>query len=409
VGKKELVSLRNARVVIIDNLAQARAQVREVGASLAGIESMAPKAIQYAIKLGGVSSPAANILKQEMLAIGGEAAIAKGVIGLKAKISDVLLMGTLKEFDRLIEKLAAQPFGLNEIAQELKELLGNLIQKGFWELKCGKYRFSLGRRTLIMGILNVTPDSFADGGLYNDLNSAILHAKNMASQGADIIDVGGESTRPGAKPVSLKEELHRVIPVIKALLEEVDLPISIDTYRSEVAQKALDLGAHMVNDISALRMDPEMASLVASYNVPLVLLHMQGRPRNMQRNPRYECVVGEILDFLRERIRAAVDRGIDEANIIVDPGIGFGKLASHNLQIVKRLWEFKSLGRPILLGPSRKRVIGDVLGLPVEERLEGTAALVSCAILNGANIVRVHDVKEMVRVARMADAIKNAP
>jgi dihydropteroate synthase len=231
----------------------------------------------------------------------------------------------------------------------------------------------------------------------------------MASQGADIIDVGGESTRPGAKPVSLKEELHRVIPVIKALLEEVDLPISIDTYRSEVAQKALDLGAHMVNDISALRMDPEMASLVASYNVPLVLLHMQGRPRNMQRNPRYECVVGEILDFLRERIRAAVDRGIDEANIIVDPGIGFGKLASHNLQIVKRLWEFKSLGRPILLGPSRKRVIGDVLGLPVEERLEGTAALVSCAILNGANIVRVHDVKEMVRVARMADAIKNAP
>jgi dihydropteroate synthase len=167
VGKKELVSLRNARVVIIDNLAQARAQVREVGASLAGIESMAPKAIQYAIKLGGVSSPAANILKQEMLAIGGEAAIAKGVIGLKAKISDVLLMGTLKEFDRLIEKLAAQPFGLNEIAQELKELLGNLIQKGFWELKCGKYRFSLGRRTLIMGILNVTPDSFADGGLYN--------------------------------------------------------------------------------------------------------------------------------------------------------------------------------------------------------------------------------------------------
>jgi len=409
VGKKRSVSLRNARVVIIDNLAQARAQIKEVGASLAGIESMAPKAIQYAIKLGRVSSPAANILKQEMLAIGGEAAIAKGVIGLKAKSSDVLLMGTLKEFDRLIEKLAAQPFGLNEIAQELKELLGNLIQKGFWELKCGKYRFPLGRRTLIMGILNVTPDSFADGGRYNDLNSAILHAKDMVSQGADIIDVGGESTRPGAKPVSLKEELRRVIPVITALLEEVDLPISIDTYRSEVAQKALDLGAHMVNDISALRMDPEMASLVASYKVPLVLMHMQGRPRNMQRNPRYKCVVGEVLDFLRERIRAAVDRGIDEANIIIDPGIGFGKLASHNLEIIRRLWEFKSLGRPILLGPSRKRVIGDVLGLPLEERLEGTAALVSCAILNGANIVRVHDVKEMVRVARMADAIKNAP
>lgn len=408
-GKKRSVSLRNARVVIIDNLAQARAQIKEVGASLAGIESMAPKAIQYAIKLGRVSSPAANILKQEMLAIGGEAAIAKGVIGLKAKSSDVLLMGTLKEFDRLIEKLAAQPFGLNEIAQELKELLGNLIQKGFWELKCGKYRFPLGRRTLIMGILNVTPDSFADGGRYNDLNSAILHAKDMVSQGADIIDVGGESTRPGAKPVSLKEELRRVIPVITALLEEVDLPISIDTYRSEVAQKALDLGAHMVNDISALRMDPEMASLVASYKVPLVLMHMQGRPRNMQRNPRYKCVVGEVLDFLRERIRAAVDRGIDEANIIIDPGIGFGKLASHNLEIIRRLWEFKSLGRPILLGPSRKRVIGDVLGLPLEERLEGTAALVSCAILNGANIVRVHDVKEMVRVARMADAIKNAP
>lgn len=395
-------------MVIIDSLAQARAQISGVGASSVGIESMAPKAIQHTIKLEGVSSQAANILKQEMLAIGGEAAIAKGVIGLKAKSSDVLLMATLKVYDRLIEKLARQPFGLTGIAQELRELLVNLSQKDSWGLACGKYKLPLGRRTHIMGILNVTPDSFADGGLYNDLDSAILHAKDMVAQGADIIDVGGESTRPGSKPVSLPEELGRVIPVIKALLEEVDLPISVDTYKSKVAAEALDLGVHMVNDVSALRMDPHMADVVAEHRVPIILVHMQGRPRNMQKNPRYRCVVGEILGFLRERISAAVDRGIAQENIIIDPGIGFGKLSSHNLEIIRRLWEFKSLGRPILLGPSRKRVIGDVLGLPLEERLEGTAALVAAGILNGADIVRVHDVKEMVRVARMADAIKNA-
>jgi dihydropteroate synthase len=256
-----------------------------------------------------------------------------------------------------------------------------------------------------MGVLNVTPDSFSDGGKYESLEKAVERAHQMRKQGADLIDVGGESTRPGTEPVSLEEERRRVIPVLKRLLKELDLPISVDTYKAEIAREALDLGAHLINDISALR-EPKLASLITQYKVPLIIMHMQGTPRNMQENPHYDSLIPEIISFLKERIKKAEEAGIDPESIIIDPGIGFGKTVEHNLEIINRLEEFKVLGKPILIGTSRKSFIGKVLGLPLEERLEGTAATLAISILKGANIVRVHDVKEMVRVARMTDAIK---
>lgn len=265
---------------------------------------------------------------------------------------------------------------------------------------------NIGKRTLIMGILNVTPDSFSDGGLHYNLEDAVAQALKMVEEGADIIDIGGESTRPGSEPVPLEEELRRVIPVIKAIREESDTPISIDTYKAEVAEEALIAGADLINDISALRFDEELKDLAAKYQIPVVLMHMQGTPKTMQENPTYTDVVAEISAFFKERIAEACEAGIAEENIILDPGIGFGKRLEHNLEILRRLADFKSLGRPILLGTSRKSFIGQITKTPVGERLEGTIASTVIGIMNGADIVRVHDVRQVKRAAEIADAIK---
>jgi dihydropteroate synthase len=257
-----------------------------------------------------------------------------------------------------------------------------------------------------MGILNITPDSFSDPGLFFDPDRAAAHAQNMVRDGADIIDVGGESTRPGSEAVPVNEEVRRVVPVIRSLRARVSVPISVDTYKAEVARKAIDAGASIVNDISGFRFDPEMASLVAEVGVPVVLMHIKGTPKNMQVNPAYDDLIGEIREHLAGSIEIARNAGVRDDRIIIDPGIGFGKTIGHNLEIIRRLCEFRSLNKPILIGPSRKAFIGRILGdLPVTERLEGTAAAVAISIFNGAHIVRVHDVKEMSRVAKMTDAI----
>jgi dihydropteroate synthase len=250
----------------------------------------------------------------------------------------------------------------------------------------------------------VTPDSFSDGGRYFTLDLALEHALKMIEDGADIIDVGGESTRPGSDPVPIEEELRRVIPVIKELAKRTKVPISIDTYKSEVARQALDNGALIVNDISGLRFDEKMAEVVAEYKASVVLMHIKGTPKTMQQNPEYKDVISEIYSYLSESVDLALSAGIKQ--IIVDPGIGFGKRLIDNLEIIRRLREFKSLGYPILIGVSRKSFIGNILNLPVDQRLEGTAGAVAISVWNGANIVRVHDVKEMVRVVRIVDAIK---
>jgi dihydropteroate synthase len=270
-----------------------------------------------------------------------------------------------------------------------------------------KKRFDFLTRTHIMGVLNITPDSFSDGGKFLKVEDAVRCGIKMAEEGADIIDVGGESTRPGSDPATIEEELSRVIPVIEALSKEINIPVSIDTYKSEVAKKALDAGAEMINDISALRFDPEMKEVAAEYQVPIVLMHIKGTPKNMQKNPYYEDVIKEIIEYLKESIQLAKEAKVQEENIIIDPGIGFGKRLDDNLNILKNLKEFFILNCPILVGPSRKSFIGKVLDLPVEERLEGSLAALAVSIMNGANIIRVHDVKESKRVAGLVDAILN--
>jgi dihydropteroate synthase len=258
-----------------------------------------------------------------------------------------------------------------------------------------------------MGILNVTPDSFFDGGIHFRLNDAVKSGLRMAVEGADIIDVGGESTRPFSDPLPLDEELRRVIPVIKALSREVDIPISIDTYKSEVARQALEAGAAMVNDISALRFDPAMGPLVAEAGVPIVLMHMKGTPKNMQIEPTYEDLLGEIAEFLGTAVEQAAGIGIKKELIIIDPGIGFGKSFDDNLKIIKELRALSSLGQPVLVGTSNKAFIGHVLGLPLESRETGSMATIAAAIMNGADIVRVHNVMAARQTARMIKAIES--
>jgi dihydropteroate synthase len=269
------------------------------------------------------------------------------------------------------------------------------------------FEFDFTTRTFIMGILNVTPDSFSDGGKYFHRRTAVERALQIQDDGADLIDIGGESTRPGAEKVSAQEEIRRVIPVIEELAGTLRIPISIDTYKSGVAHAALSAGASLINDISGLRFDPEMAAVAADYRVPVVLMHIRGTPGNMQSNPSYTSLIHDITEYLRESISIARRTGIQENMMMIDPGIGFGKTVEHNLEIIQRLDEFSGLEKPILLGPSRKSFIGTILGeRTVDRRLEGTAAAVAIGIAYGANIVRVHDVKEMLKVARIADSIK---
>ena len=263
----------------------------------------------------------------------------------------------------------------------------------------------LSSRTYVVGILNVTPDSFSDGGKFFRPQDAHKRALRMVEEGADIIDVGGQSTRPGSENISLEEELRRVIPLVRELAKKIQIPISVDTYSSQVALAALDAGAEMINDISGLRFDSKMAGVVARCQAGLVLMHIQGTPKNMQEDPHYDDLLEEIKDYLRESIKLAEQAGIKEDKIIIDPGIGFGKKIEHNLSILKNLRRFEELGKPIMVGTSRKSFIGKLLDLPVEDRLEGSLASVAVSILNGANIVRVHDVGESVRVARLVDAI----
>ena len=264
------------------------------------------------------------------------------------------------------------------------------------------------RETLVMGIVNVTPDSFSDGGKFFSPEVAISHASKLIAQGADIIDIGGESTRPGAEQVSESEELKRVIPVIEKIrTDNPTILISIDTTKASVAKHAVEAGADIINDVSGLSFDNNMIGIVESFNIPVVIMHMKGNPQNMQLNPKYKDIVNEILDFFKMKIKIAIQSGINRSMIILDPGIGFGKTVDHNFELLSRLNEFNVLELPIMIGPSRKSFIGITLDLPPEDRVEGTAAAVSAGVMNGASIVRVHDVKSMKRVVRIIEKVRN--
>jgi dihydropteroate synthase len=396
------------RVLDIRELSQAAEELRRVGADPRSWDIMAPKAVFKVIKVTDLPLPAAIILKQEMLSLGADAAVAREVITAKIKSSDVLLLGTVSQLERLADKITAQPFGLGRLSTELRRILSQLTWPRRYDLNCRGRILHLGQRPHIMGVLNLTPDSFSDGGQYNTLDRAVHRAHEMVAQGADIIDVGGESTRPGAEPISLDEELHRVLPVVERLCAELKVPISVDTYKADVAERAVEIGAHMINDISALTFDERMPGVVAKSGTALVLMHMKGTPRNMQHSPQYDDVMAEISRFLRRQAQAAEAAGISGDRLAVDPGIGFGKRAVDNLVILNRLDEFHALGFPVLVGVSRKSFIGQVLDLPVDDRLEGTAAAVALSVARGAHILRVHDVEAMDRVVRVAQAICRA-
>jgi dihydropteroate synthase len=272
-------------------------------------------------------------------------------------------------------------------------------------LRAGGRELVLGERTAIMGIVNVTPDSFSDGGAFLDPEAAIAHGLRLAAEGADILDVGGESTRPGAAPVPADEERRRVVPVVRGLAARCALPISVDTTKAAVARAALDAGASIVNDVSALRFDPSLGPVVAAAGAALVLMHMQGDPRTMQVEPRYDDLLGEVRGELAAALARAAAAGVDPARTLVDPGIGFGKTLAHNLELLGRLGELAGLGRPILVGPSRKSFIGKITGAPPAGRVEGTIAACCLAAARGAHAVRVHDVAAVRRALAVADAV----
>lgn len=389
----------NTRVINIRTLEEAKREIELIGPDQTGAALMAPKALHKVIKVQGLRPEAATIIKQELLARGGDAVTTRGVLNCTAPQSDILMMATVKQYKQAVKKLKMQPFGLKKLAEEIDNILDNTTREVKRETRCKKGVFHWGTRTYIMGILNVTPDSFSDGGRFYDLDHAIAQAKQMVAEGADIIDVGGESTRPGYTRISDQEEIERIAPILEVLVKEIEVPISVDTYKSQVAKAALEIGVDMVNDIWGLLEDPELAKVTAQYNAPLILMH------NKQ-DTEYQSLMDEILASLRKSIALAQEAGVEAKNIIIDPGIGFGKDLEQNLKTMRHLEDFRTLGYPILLGTSRKSLIGKTLDLPAEERLEGTAATVALGIAkNAADIIRIHDVKQMVRVARMTDAM----
>jgi dihydropteroate synthase len=392
----------NVRVLEINNLKEAQIELSKVNCDKMGIRIMSNKAVFRIMKLENVSTKDANLLKQTLLAKGGEAAVGRGTADLSVEYTDVLLCATLKQYYLAIEQLKLQPWGLPQIAQAIDKALnssGNFPERSYtW----GSHTLSIRpRRTLVMGILNVTPDSFSDGGQYNTMDKALRHVEDMIQNGADIIDIGAESTRPykGAEKVSAQEEIERLGPLLEKIVSISTVPVSIDTYKASVALEALKLGAHMINDIWGLQQDIGMAKVVAQYKVPVIIMH------NQDTTHYQPDIMSEICRFLQKSITVGIDAGIDSDNFIIDPGIGFGKTPAQNLIVMSRLEELKSLGCPILLGTSNKRFIGEVLCLPVEDRVEGTGATVAMGIMKGSNIVRVHDVQAMARIAKMIDAM----
>ncbi|MFQ5885530.1 MAG: dihydropteroate synthase, partial [Thermoplasmata archaeon] len=368
----------NARVLDLRSREEIRTEMKKIGVTSAGVQIMLKKSDSRLIKVEGVGTKEANIIKQEMLAAGGDAATEKGTLDFSVEESDLILMGTASQYEKLLSKLKIQPFKCKQIAAEIEEVLENYEKRDF-VLKLPKKEIPLDR-TLVMGVLNVTPDSFSDGGKFLELDIAINHGEEMAKQGAGIIDIGGESTRPFSDPVSVEEELRRVRPVVEELLQRIDVPISIDTMHPEVAKEIVEMGAQIVNDVSGLR-DEEMISTVAELDVPVVIMHMLGEPKTMQEKPEYKDVMGDICRYLRNQVDAAVRGGISREKIIVDPGIGFGKTIEHNLEIIRRLGEMRSLGLPILIGTSRKSFIGKILDVDETERLEGSLAAMVSSIL----------------------------
>lgn len=357
---------------------------------------MSRKAELRVFRIDGLKAPAANILKQEMLSVGGDCATHREVILGGPERSSVHLIGSEKQLRRLAGKIAPQPFGLPALGESLAALLDRLVSPPK-SLTLPGGSLSFGSAPLIMGVLNITPDSFSDGGRFKEPAEAVELGLQLVADGADLLDVGGESTRPGAEPVPADEEKRRVLPVIRDLARQAGCALSVDTRQAEVAAAALEAGASIVNDVSALG-DPEMAPLVAASGAAVVLMHMRGEPRTMQDDPLYADPVDEVYRWLERRLHGAEAAGIGRKCVVVDPGIGFGKRVEDNSALIRRLGEFQSLGVPVMLGASRKSFLGLLMGeQDPGRRLEGSLAAVARAAEQGAQILRVHDVAETRR------------
>lgn len=364
-----------------------------------GTQILTDKIKSYNIFIDEISNQAANILKQDMLSIGGDIAVHTDVVLYKPGINSCLIIGTKKQIKKLIEKMKTQPFGLKNIALDIEKKISNY--ENFEKNSSNK------NHTKIMGILNLTEDSFFDGGKYSSIEKILNQIENMIDNGVDIIDIGAESTRQNSNPTSSDQEIKKILPVLE-LIKKIDpehkIPISIDTYRADVAEACLHCGADIINDISACTFDKKMPEIIKKYNSKIVLMHIKGTPKNMQINPTYNNLINEIMSFLEERINFMLNLGIEKNNIIIDPGIGFGKTTEHNLEILKNINIFKNLGYPILVGASRKSFIGSTLNEQVENRLIGTLAVTSFLAMNKIEYIRVHDIKENKQTVEM---IKN--
>ncbi len=390
----------SAQVLVLRDPGEVRAAMAQARVSPGGIDIMERKALFRVVRVTGLDVRAASILKQEMLSRGGEVATSRAVYEMSGEEADCLVMGTVGQFERLLPKLQTQPFGLRRLGRSIEAALGNYDEP----IPACHPGLDLSEAPLVMGVVNVTPDSFSDGGLLADPETAARAGLEMVREGAALVDVGGESTKPGADMVPLETERERVMPVVKALAAALPGKISVDTYKAAVAAEALAAGAYMINDISALRKDGEMVAVVRDAGCPVILMHMLGEPKTMQEAPAYGDVVREVYAFFLERLNWAVDNGLKEENLLVDPGMGFGKTTEHNLEILRQLAAFRSLGRPIVLGTSRKRFLGEMLGIPEPQaRDEGTTATTVLAVAAGVHIVRAHRVglnRDAIRVAR---------
>jgi dihydropteroate synthase len=396
-----------ARVLRVVGYREAARLLSALGVPERELERLRSHVLYRLVQLGPIPNEVARRIKRHFAHIGGEAAIPEGAYAGSGEC-EMILMGRLDQFDQLCRRLELLSEDLATAGAAIRDSLtrdtgikGSFLARG--------RALPTGGSTLVMGILNVTPDSFSDGGQFMDPERAVSHGISMWQDGAQVIDVGGASSRPGADPVPAQEQISRVVPVIERLAKETDAVISVDTTSAEVAEAALEAGAHIVNDISALREDPRMAEVVRAKGAGVVLMHMRGTPKTMQELTDYQDLQGEVWRFLAERAIFAMSAGIPQESIAVDPGIGFAKTWEQNLSILRRLGEFRSLGLPLVVGPSRKSFIGKVLDLPVEERLEGTAAAAAWAVFQGAWMVRVHDVKPIVRVCKLVDAILTSP
>jgi len=392
----------NAHPIDIASLGDLKRHLGELDLSTDDIEKLSDSFLYFTIKLEGIDTRAANIMKSTLETLGGGIAMNRGALDFTERETNVILSGSRRTLQLLAARLRDQPYGLAAVSSEILDC----ITGGNKTISWGTRTLDFTHKTYVMGILNRTPDSFYPGSRSATIKEAMKNAREMISAGVDIIDVGGESTRPGSEPVPEDEEIRRVIPVVQALRAESDVIVSVDTRRKEIAERALDAGADIINDISGLRHNEDLARLVARRKVPVVLMHMRGTPKNMQKNPYYRNTMSEILRELQQSIAAAIGAGIAPEMIIVDPGIGFGKRIQDNLRIIRELASLKSLAFPILVGLSRKGFIGEILDRPVEKRLIGTVTANTLAILNGANIIRVHDVADAVEMVKIIDSVR---